>query len=229
MNDEVPYFDIQLFLVHLFNIPMDYPDQLQDIEDGLKIYVPVQKLIKPTYEYLLSQDPDTPFPFWAQVWPSARAMVSFLQDQPAMVSNKSVLELGAGIGIPSFCIAHLAGQIVISDHAKDAVKLIDKNIRHLGISNMRAACLDWNHLPDDIHADVLLLSDINYAPVQFETLLSLIRKFVERGTTLILSTPQRITSTAFADAVQSYIKKSVIIPVHHGGQVVDILVLVLSE
>jgi hypothetical protein len=36
---------------------------------------------------------------------------------------------------------------------------------------MEAALLDWNALPEDLAADVVLLSDINYEPEAFDALL----------------------------------------------------------
>ena len=87
---------------------------------------------------------------------------------------------------------------------------------------------DWNHFPEDIEAETVLLSDINYAPDQFEPLLALIRKFLEQGSTIVLSTPQRITITPFAEALQPFIKRSVLQTVEEMKQAVDIRLLILS-
>jgi hypothetical protein len=72
------------------------------------------------------------------------------------------------------------------------------------------------------------LSDINYAPDQFGPLRVLIQNFLAQGTIIILATPQRITVTPFAEALQPFIKHSVLQTVTHNGQVVDIRILILS-
>ena len=90
-------------------------------------------------------------------------------------------------------------------------------------------CLDWNHFPDGIKAETVLLSDINYAPDQFGVLIALIRKLIGQGSTIILSTPQRITVTPFAEALQPFIKRSVLQTVEHNKQTVDIGILILSN
>jgi predicted nicotinamide N-methyase len=208
---------------------MLYQDKLVSFEDGLSLYVPDEELVKPVYEQLLAKDGSTPFPFWAKIWPSAMELTSFLKAEPEWTDGKTVLELGAGIGLPSFVMAHYAAEMIISDHAPEAVKLIEKNIEHLGLQHVKAMRLDWNHFPDHIKADTLLLSDINYAPKEFGSLLALIRKFLEQGTTIILSTPQRITITPFAEAVQPFIKRSVLQTTEHMNQSVDIHILILSN
>ena len=198
------------------------------MQDGSTLYVPDPKLVKSTYEFLLDKDDTTPFPFWAKIWPSAIALSAFLKEEPHWVEDKQVLELGAGIGLPSFTIARLASEMIISDHDTEAVELMEKNIQYLGLQHVKAICLDWNHFPAAIKAETILLSDINYAPDQFDPLLGLMRKFLGQGSTILLSTPQRITITPFAEAIQPFIKRSILQTVEHMKQMVDIRILILS-
>ena len=207
---------------------MLYPDKLVNVQDGLTLYVPDPELVKPVYEAMLAKEASTPFPFWARIWPSAIAMSTFLQTETDWIEGKRVLELGAGIGLPSFVMAAHAAEMIISDHAPDAVALIEKNIRYTGLQHVKARLLDWNDFPDDITAEVLLLSDINYADDQFEPLLILIRKFLEQGTTILLSTPHRINVNPFVSALQPFIKRSVLHSVAHLNQSVEIRILILS-
>lgn len=200
-----------------------------ELQDGISLYVPDPERVKPVYEQLLAKDAATPFPFWAKIWPSAIALSSFLKTEPDWIEGKRVLELGAGIGLPSFVMASHAAEMIVSDHAPEAVALMEKNIQYLGLHHARAMCLDWNDFPDDIKAETVLLSDINYAPDQFEPLLALIRKFLEQGATIILSTPQRITITPFAEALQPFIKHSVLQTVEEMKQAVDIRLLILEK
>ncbi len=207
---------------------MLYPDKLMDVQDGFMLYVPDPEMVKPVYEDLLSGDTATPFPFWARIWPSAIALSDFLKTETHWIEGKRVLELGAGIGLPSFMMAGYASEMIISDHAQEAVTLIQKNIRHSGLQHVKAMQLDWNDFPDHIQADTLLLSDINYADDQFEPLLQLIRKFLEQGTTILLSTPHRINVNPFVTALQPFIKRSVLHTVAYLQQLIEIRILILS-
>lgn len=208
---------------------MKYPNKLVTLADGSRLFVPDEEQVRSVYESLLVKDPNTPFPFWAKIWPSAIALSDFLKTEPDWITGKRVLEIGAGIGLPSFTMATHAAEMIISDHSADAVLLINKNIQYLGLSNVTAKCLDWNHFPVDCKADLVLLSDINYAPDQFESLQRLIRNFMVQGTTLILSTPHRIMVTPFAEAVNPYIKRTALKKVTHLNQEIEISIWILSK
>lgn len=209
-------------------VSMPYPNILQEIQQGFYLYVPDPEQVKRVYEQLRTKDQGTPFPFWVKIWPSALALTDFLQQHPHWIKDKQVLELGAGIGLPSLRIAKHAAGIIVSDHAAEAVALLQKNIQYLGLLHVKAFCLDWNNLPEETSADTLLLSDINYAPEQFDPLLAMIRKMLVQGTTIVLATPQRITITPFAEAIQPYIKESVLQTVVENSQPVEIRILVLA-
>ena len=187
---------------------MFYPLQITNFTDHLSLYIPHPEKVKPVYESLLAKDPTTPFPFWAKLWPAALAMTSFLQQHPGYVQGKQILEIGAGIGLPSFTIASIAGSVIVSDHATEAVMLMEKNIEHLGLTHTKAMWLDWNNVPAGLHADTILLSDVNYDPTQFDVLLALIRRFVQQGSTVILATPQRITAGRFTTELNVYIRET---------------------
>jgi predicted nicotinamide N-methyase len=155
-------------------------------------------------------------------------MTTFLRSERDWVTGKRVLEIGAGIGLPSFASAGHALETIISDHSLEAVELAEKNIRHLGLKNVKAMYLDWNHFPEGVIGETVLLSDVNYSPDEFENLLALIRKFLERGATVIIATPQRLAATKFVDAVQPYIQESQQVTIDGQGQTNDICILVLS-
>ncbi len=192
---------------------MNYPLHLMELENGLCLYIPLPEMVKPTYEKLKLADAKTPFPFWAKLWTSSIALTKFLIEQPNWIADKIVFEMGAGIGQPSFTIANKAKEVIISDHNNDAVALIQKNISHLGLRNTKALQIDWNKFESNdfdyaIQADVILLSDVNYAPDEFEPLQKMIANFISNGAVIIIATPQRIMGASFIKSLQTLIKHS---------------------
>ena len=185
-----------------------YPLELVSIKNGPSLFVPIPALIKTTYENLVASNPTTIFPYWAKIWASAYAILEFLQEQPLWIQNKIVLEIGAGIGVPSLSIAAQTHKIIISDYAPDAVEVIQKNIEHLKLTNALAVCINWNHIPDDIIADTILLSDTNYEPAAHNNLVSVIDTFINKGSTVILATPNRLASNTFIESISKYIDHS---------------------
>lgn len=140
---------------------------------------------------------ESDFPYWAKIWPSAVALTEFLQQNIAYIQHKNVLELAAGIGLPSLFSAAYASHVCCSDYLPDAVKLLQQNIQLNQLKNVNAQLLNWQLLPDNLEADVLLLSDINYHPAAFEVLYQVMKRFLEKGSTIILSTPQRLVAKDF--------------------------------
>lgn len=206
---------------------MHYPNRLTEFQDGLLLYVPIAEMVKPTYEHLLELDVNSPFPFWAKIWPSSLAMTKFLTLEPHWTAGKKVLEIGAGLGLPSFSIARFAKEVIVTDHAPAAVDLINKNINHLCVNNMTALCLDWNNFPDQVIVDTVLMSDVNYAPDAFGPLLTLIGRLMDQGAVIVIATPERIMAAAFVESLQSYIQHSFLQPVEEMGNSFEIRMLLL--
>jgi predicted nicotinamide N-methyase len=208
---------------------MQYPLELTQISAEKAIYVPVYDAVKAIYTDLLAMDPASPFPYWAKVWPSAIALVKVLQKHPSLIRDKTVLELGAGIGLPSLLMANEAKTIQVSDYDSEAVELLRKNIAHLQLHNVQALQMDWNDLPENINPEVIILSDVNYDPTQFESLTKLIQKFIHQGCTIILSTPQRIIANPFVLALSEFIIADYLEMVDENGVTKEISILVISK
>ena len=208
---------------------MPYPVQLTQISADKAIYIPAYKAVKTIYASLLKLDPNTPFPFWAKVWPSSIALHDVLKAHPYLIQNKHVLEIGAGIGLPSLMMADITNSIQISDYDLEAVALLKKNIEHLQLQNAEALQLDWNNVPENLNPEVVILSDVNYDPIQFDTLINLIDKFVNQGCTILLSTPQRIMASPFVQKLETYITDRYEVLVDEKGIKKEISILVLSK
>jgi predicted nicotinamide N-methyase len=206
-----------------------YPLQLSTLKKGLTLYVPDPSLVKLTYQRLVAENTETIFPYWAKIWASSDAMIQFFQDEPTWIQNKIVLEIGAGIGVPSFSIAELVQKIIISDYAADAVTLLQKNIEHLKLTNAMSLCIDWNSVSDDIIADTILFSDTIYNPAEHNNLVLLIEKFLKKGSNIVIATPARLASNHFLQNISKYIFYSKIYSVIENGNGIEINVLVLKK
>jgi predicted nicotinamide N-methyase len=208
---------------------MKYPIELIELEKGLRVYIPTQHLVKPSYEQLLASFVNEPFPFWAKLWAASKVLSQYLDANPQWVKAKVVLEMGAGIGQPSLTMAHLAKEVIITDHNKDAVELLEKNMLHLGLTNARAMQLDWNRYDNFINADTILLSDINYDPEAFAPLLNTIVHYIEKGAIIIIATPQRIMGAPFIESLQHYVKHNETKPVLEQDTEVMISIYILYK
>ena len=78
-------------------------------------------------------------PLWGHhLWNAGRVIATYLEKNPSLVTNKTVLELGAGAGLPSLVCAVLgARKVVVSDYPDaELVQNLKRNILASGVSGV---------------------------------------------------------------------------------------------
>lgn len=193
---------------------------------GIEIVVPDPLFLKETYT---SKDKNAGSLYWAKVWPAAVGLCIFLQDNLHYIRNKTVLELAAGPGLPGIFCAAYARQVCISDIEPQAVELARLSGIEHQLENVSCRTIDWNDLSDVPLPEVLLLSDINYEPSQFEQLLSVMHYFLNNQCTIILSTPQRLMAKDFINQLLLFCKEQTETEVEMEGNKTNISVFVLKK
>jgi predicted nicotinamide N-methyase len=161
---------------------------------SVQLLVPNPLEVKVDYE---ANKTAVKFPYWAQIWPAAIALTEFIIQHTYYVSGKKVLELAAGLGLPSFAAARFAEDVYTSDCQPGAVELMQQSIAYSGWKHVKAGLLHWKKLPANLGAETLLLSDVNYNPDDFDDLYTMINQFLNDGTTVLLSMPQRLMAKSF--------------------------------
>ncbi|MDF2192128.1 methyltransferase [Paraflavitalea sp. CAU 1676] len=195
----------------------------------IDLYVPNAQEVQNDYLRQTQLQAGVPFPHWTKLWPAALALADFIHQHPEWVAEKQVLELAAGLGLPSFVAARRAKAVCCSDYLEETVVAMERSAQHLQLSNVTARLLDWNHLPDDLHPDVLLLSDINYDPDQFDRLFLVLQRFLGQGTTILLTTPQRLMAKPFIEKLLPWCRRQEEMVVDYLQQRTAVSLLVLRE
>jgi predicted nicotinamide N-methyase len=206
---------------------MEFPLHLQTIPlqpAPVSLYVPDAAAVRAAYE-----EGKIPFPYWSQVWPAAITLAQFLAMHPEYIAGKNIVELGAGLGLPSLVAAPYANTILCTDIAPEAVAIVEKSVKQMGLKNVCSMAIDWSNLPKEISADVLILSDINYEPAAFEQLQKLVNHFLQNGSLILLSTPQRLMAKEFVRPLLQHCSHQEEISVEHNGTLVPTTVLVLEK
>lgn len=170
---------------------------------GIRLQLLLPDLEKIRARYFTLKHPA--FPFWARIWPAAKALGTYLIDKQQLLHNKSVLEVGAGLGLPSIIASKFASEVICTDLFSEGLSICKKNAELNGIQNLSIQVFDWNitEIPD---TDIIIASDISYDPNQFERLEKLLRIWVDAGKTIVLSLPQRFQSVPFVLAIESLIQ-----------------------
>lgn len=173
----------------------------------VKAFVPDYKLLQNRYEENREKETSISFPFWGKIWPSSIALCSYLAENIEIVRHKTVVEIAAGLGLPSFFISPIAKSVICSDISHDAISVIQRSITLQPFQNITAQQMDWKDSHLFPSADIVLLSDVNYHKDDLETLFEWIRNLIQAGKTIILSTPERIVARDFLQKLHPYEKE----------------------
>lgn len=210
---------------------MQYPLDLKTVSfpgGTIDLFIPDPVAVETSFRLQPDSTDSRALPYWARVWPAALAMAAFLKANPGLYQGREVLELAAGLGLPSLVCAGLAARVVASDIDPQAVETIKKSIAYHGFENLDAEVLDWAQLPESPVADLVIMSDVNYAPSAFTTLQATIQRLLTAGCTIILSTPQRLMAKDFITGLQKDSSRQETIDVWYFGKPVSITILQLD-
>ena len=138
-------------------------------------------------------------PYWAELWPSGVALAEAVAGLD--VRGLHVLELGAGLGLPSVAAALGGAEVLATDWAEDAVALLRANAARNGIA-LRAECVRWDDpepLVREAPWQLVLGADLLYEERNAEQLLELLPRL---GGDVLLAEPGRPFAQAFLDRWQ---------------------------
>ncbi|MES1248461.1 MAG: 50S ribosomal protein L11 methyltransferase [Actinomycetota bacterium] len=126
-------------------------------------------------------------PYWAELWPSGVALAEHVAARA--LDGKRVLELGAGLGLPSLAAALRGADVLATDWAEDAVTLLAANAARNGIG-LRAEAMRWDE-PERFGAgwDLVLAADVLYEQRNAEQLLDLLPRL--RAAEILVAEPGR--------------------------------------
>ena len=120
-------------------------------------------------EALIDEDAfatDEFLPYWAELWPAARALAEELPD----VRGLRVVDLGCGLGLTALVAAAKGARVTAVDWAADAVVLLEENAARNGLA-LRAEVRDWRE-PWDERFDLALAADVLYERRNVEPVLA---------------------------------------------------------
>lgn len=143
---------------------------------------------------------DERIPYWAELWASALAMSQYLVQSKMDWTGKKVLEIGAGLGLPSIVAGKLgATDISISDYLVEAVDFAKKNWAKNNTHAANFITMDWRNPDIAFAADILLAADIAYEQRMFDALPIAFKTLCKKGGTILLTEPNRGFAKTFME------------------------------
>jgi predicted nicotinamide N-methyase len=139
--------------------------------------------------FLLADEPRPPY--GVILWPSAIALAHELAGRP--MRGVSVLELGAGIGLPGIVAATLGARVVQTDNNAAALDVARKNAeRNRASLEQRAG--DWTEWHETGSHDLIIGADILYADSLYADLLHIFETNLAPGGRILIADPFRPTT-----------------------------------
>ncbi len=195
------------------HIKVDYKTMNQPRQLGNKLYVmeairSLDEAIDQVCEVLTDEEQKDPFaedlcPYFGILWPAAEGLAIYLNDHVSLVKDKSVLELGCGLGYPSLVATHLGAKVLATDFHPDVEEYFKRNCRHSNL-NCDYLRLNWREDKQDIGLfDIVMGSDVLYESKHASEVVKGLIRFLKPGGKILLSDPGRNYLQPFLEAMKS--------------------------
>ncbi len=140
---------------------------------------------------------DEQMPYWAEIWPSAITLSSFIADELPLKGLR-VIEIGAGVGIASTVAAWKGARVLATDYSLEALRFVRYNAlrNRVAFDNDR---LDWRLVKCSEQFDLLLAADVLYERVNLLPIVTAIDKLLKPDGTAYLADPRRRLAEQFLE------------------------------
>lgn len=159
-------------------------------------------------EALISEDDfagDERLPYWADVWPSSRALAGTLRGEAG--AGRRLLELGCGVGLVSLTALRAGFDVTATDYYHDALRVARLNACRLvgdGDDRLTTRYVDWRALPDDLGVfDVVCAADVLYEREYAELVAQTIDRTLAREGVVLIADPGRSALAPFREQMRA--------------------------
>lgn len=147
-------------------------------------------------EELIDEDDyarDERLPYWADLWPSGRVLAEWCAEHA--LADRRVVELGAGLALPSLVALRRGAHVLATDWYPDALAFARVNAHAAGAGRLETMEVDWGAPPAALVArgpfDVVMGADILYENRHAAQLAPLIASLVADDGAIVITDPRR--------------------------------------
>ena len=140
-------------------------------------------------EFLGGQDPFadvSTFPFWVKLWDAAIILAYLLRQLPKK-PGQTLLELGAGLGVPGLAAQAAGFTTTLSDYEQIILDFQRVSAAASGLPEARSVMLDWLNPPDLGQFSILTGAEILFREEFFAPLLTVFRRYLAPGGQIFLA------------------------------------------
>ena len=142
-------------------------------------------------------------PYGVALWPAAIALAHDVAMRTSEFAGRSVLELGAGTGLPGIVAASLGANVLQSDRQDLALHLCRLNGERNATTGLRHAIADWTEWTLDERFDWIMGSDILYGEALHPFLRRIFETNLKPGGKVLVGDPFRRPAITFLESLEA--------------------------
>ena len=123
----------------------------------------VLEVVANVEDLVTDPEDDDQIPYWAEMWPAARGLAHYIWEEIDF-QGETVLELGAGLGLPGMVAALKGGSVTFSDYIEESLEIISRNVARNNIKDVAYLLADWRDFQVKEKFDWIIGSDVLYNP-----------------------------------------------------------------
>ncbi|NTU68020.1 MAG: methyltransferase domain-containing protein [Chlorobiaceae bacterium] len=143
---------------------------------------------------------DEQMPYWAEIWPAAVTLSHVIMEE-LDIEGKSVIELGAGVGMASVAAARRGAKVLCTDYSTEALRFVVYNALRNGVS-LDTGRLDWRMVRNDEKFDFVIAADVLYERVNLLPIITAIESLLKEGGAAYIADPRRRLAEQFIELVR---------------------------
>ncbi|MGB7511733.1 MAG: methyltransferase domain-containing protein [Pelodictyon phaeoclathratiforme] len=140
---------------------------------------------------------DEQMPYWAEIWPSAITLSSFIADELPLEGLR-VIEIGAGVGMASVVAAWKGASVLATDYSLEALRFVRYNALKNRVK-LESERLDWRLVQCSERFDLLFAADVLYERVNLLPIVTAIDKLLKPDGVAYLADPRRRLAEQFLE------------------------------
>ncbi len=146
---------------------------------------------------------DERLPYWADLWPSGRALAQELAERE--IAGARILELGAGLSLPSLVALACGARPLATDWYPVALAFARANASAAGLGELETLEVDWSRPPDELFArgpfDLVVGADVAYEPRHAGQLTQLLCRVAGPRSSIVIADPRRPDASALINTL----------------------------
>jgi len=128
------------------------------------------------------------FPFWFKIWEASVVLADYIATVPP---KKKILEVGAGLGVPSLVAALQGHEVTATEYDPLPLKFLELSAKENGLS-LNTKLLDWRKPELDEKFDIIMGAEVVFKKSLFSPLIELFKNYLkDDGEVLIAHSSDR--------------------------------------